>query len=311
MIDVARQSYERAGLAGRATFLQANTRRVRLPVLADIAICDHVGYFGLDYGVADLLADARHHCLKPDGLIVPSALRLHACLVSSETCRQKANAWSGAGIPPAYHWVREKAVNTRHGVRLTPTEILSDGPSIASIDLYQDLPEFLSWSTELRVTCDGRLDGLAGWFEAQLAPGVWMTNSPLSPNAINRPQAFLPIETPIPVKVGDTVKATIMTRPSEHLIAWVVEHRESGKRFQHSTWKGRTLSPSDLAKGDTTRVPRLSPVGAARLSVLRLCDGHRSAKEIEAAVLAEHPDLFPSTSEISAFVAEVLGRDSE
>ena len=43
------------------------------------------------------------------------------------------------------------------------------------------------------------LDGLAGWFECELAEGVWMTNSPLADNPIRRPQAFLPIGEAMPV----------------------------------------------------------------------------------------------------------------
>ena len=59
------------------------------------------------------------------------------------------------------------------------------------------------------------------------------------------------------------------------------------------------------------RVPRLSREGEARIAVLGYCDGQRTAREIEQAVLRDHPNLFPSPEEISRFVAQVLGRDTE
>lgn len=59
------------------------------------------------------------------------------------------------------------------------------------------------------------------------------------------------------------------------------------------------------------RVPRLSREGEARITVLGYCDGQRTAREIEQAVLRDHPNLLPSPEEISRFMTQVLGRDTE
>ncbi|MFO1421375.1 MAG: hypothetical protein U1F70_17180 [Candidatus Competibacteraceae bacterium] len=66
-----------------------------------------------------------------------------------------------------------------------------------------------------------------------------------------------------------------------------------------------------LLRSQPNRAPRLSREGQARIAVLGYCDGQRTAREIEEAVLREHPNLFPSTDEISRFVARALGRDTE
>jgi protein arginine N-methyltransferase 1 len=155
------------------------------------------------------------------------------------------------------------------------------------------------------------MHGVAGWFDCELTEGVWMTNSPLSPEAIGRPQAFLPIDEAVPVSAGDIVKATVMARPAEHLIAWVVEFPATGRRFSHSTWQGMLLSHEDLIRAHPERVPRLSHEGQARMTVLQYCDGRRTAGDIERAVLRDHPTLFPSPEEISRFVMQVLGKDTQ
>ena len=122
---------------------------------------------------------------------------------------------------------------------------------------------------------------------------------------------FLPIGEPVPVKAGDLVKATLMARPDDNLIAWTVEFPATGRRFSHSTWQGMLLSPEDLHRTNPARVPKPNREGLARGIVLGYCDGKRTARDIEQAVLREHPGLFPSPGEISRFVAHVLGRDTE
>ena len=311
MLEVARETFSRAGWAERATCIRGHSHRVELPEPVDRVICDHVGYFGFDYGIVHTLQDARRRFLKPGGSLIPARLRLQLAAVESESCRDKAEGWRAAGVPAEFHWLRQYAVNAKHAVELPREAVLGAPAELGDIDLYADNPDFFSWTAELRIERDGVMHGLAGWFECELAEGVWMTNSPLADRAIQRPQAFLPIDEAVPVQAGDTVKARVMARPADHLIAWVVDFPATGRRFSHSTWQGLLLAPEDLLRSRPDRVPKLSREGQARIAVLGYCDGRRTAREIEQAVLRDHPDLFPSPEEISRFVAQALGRDTE
>ncbi|MDS4029245.1 MAG: methyltransferase domain-containing protein [Candidatus Contendobacter sp.] len=311
MIEVARETFSRAGWAERATFIRGHSHRVELPEPVDLVICDHVGYFGFDYGIVHTLQDARRRFLKPSGNLIPSRIRLHLGAVESENYRAKAEGWGAEGVPAEFHWLRQHTVNAKHAVQLPPEAVLGPPARLGDIDLRADHPDFFSWTAELPIERDGIMHGLAGWFECELAEGVWMTNSPLVDRAIQRPQAFLPIDEVVPVQAGDSVKVRIMARPAEHLIAWVVEFLASGQRFSHSTWRGMLLAPEDLLRSQPNRVPRLSREGRARIAVLGYCDGRRTAREIEEAVLRDHPNLFPSPDEISRFVARALGQDTE
>ncbi|MFZ1575501.1 MAG: class I SAM-dependent methyltransferase [Chromatiaceae bacterium] len=311
MIEVARETLTRAGLGDRSVFVPGHSHRVDLPEPVDVVICDHVGYFGFDYGIVHTLQDARRRFLRPGGSLIPARIRLQLGAVESEICRDKAEGWRAEGVPAEYHWLRQYASNAKYAVELPREAVLGAPAELGDIDLNADNPDFFSWTAELRIERDGVMHGLAGWFECELAEGVWMTNSPLSDRAIKRPQAFLPIDEAVEVKAGDLVKATVMARPAEHLIAWVVEFPTSGRRLSHSTWQGLLLAPEDLIRAQPDRVPRLSREGQARNTVLGYCDGRRTAREIEQAVLRDHPGLFPSPDEICRFVAQVLGRDAE
>jgi SAM-dependent methyltransferase len=310
-IEIARKSVEQAGFSSQVNLIHGNSFQVDLTEHADVVICDHVGYFGFDYGLIEILADARHRFLKPGGRMIPGLLKLQLGAVESDRCRALAEGWQAPGIPAEFHWVREHAVNTKYAVNLKRGEIIADPAELGCIDLQEENPAFFSWSTKLEIQRDGFLHGLAGWFECELTQGVWMTNSPVSDRAIDRAQAFLPISEALPVKSGDVIDVTIMTRPSDYLIAWEVCHPASGKKFTHSTWRGDLLMSNQLTRSLPHHVPQLSRAALAQMAVLRYCDGKQSVQQIERAVLRDHPELFPSNKEISRFVASVLGRYTE
>lgn len=311
MIDIARESMIRAGQGDHATFIRGKSSQIELPERVDVVICDHVGYFGFDYGVVEFFEDASRRFLKPGGTLIPSRIRLNVAAVGSQKCNEIANGWQADKIPSEFHWLRSYSINAKHAVNLARDDVLGPPAVLGDIDLYADNPEFFSWNAELRIERDAVMHGLAGWFECELAENVWMTNSPLAEKPIQRPQAFLPIGEAVQVKGGDIVKATIMARPADNLIAWVVEFPATGQRFSHSTWQSMLLSPENLIQANPNHVPQLSREGQARMTVLGYCDGKRTSQEIKQAVLRDHPDLFPSPTEISHFVLGVLGRDTE
>jgi protein arginine N-methyltransferase 1 len=310
MIDVARDTLARAGLSGQASFIRGRSEQIELPARVDVAICDHVGYFGFDYGIVGFFQDARRRFLKPGGALIPARIHLQIAAVESEKCRQLAEGWQVEAVPIAFHWLRDHSVNTKHAVTLKRDEVLGLPAELGTIDLLADDRDYFSWTAELRMNRSGAVHGLGGWFDCELSEGVRMTNSPLAETPIQRSQVFLPIGEPVQVKAGDLAKATLMARPDDNLIAWIVEFPASGKRFSHSTWQGMLLSPEGLHRTNPARVPKPNREGLARRVVLGYCDGKRTASEIEQAVLRDHPGLFPSAGEISRFVAHVLGRDT-
>jgi protein arginine N-methyltransferase 1 len=309
MIDAARASFARAGFRERAAFFRTHSMRAELPERVDLVVCDQVGYFGFDAGIVPSFADAARRFLKPGGTLVPARLKIFAAAVESAECYQPVAAWEGDAVPAHLRWLREYAVNARHAARITTAELLGPPVLLGELDLYADEPAMLSWKAALPVERTGTLHGVAGWFECELAPGVWMTNSPLAEQAINRPQAFLPIGEPVGAGDGGQVALSVMAKPRDEIIVWTVE-LPSGRRFKHSTWEGVALSREHLARADPGRVPQPNREGRARMIVLSYCDGRRTAREIEQQVLADHPDLFPSPDETVRFVAHVLARDA-
>jgi SAM-dependent methyltransferase len=311
MIDIARRTLSLAGLANKATFIRGRSERVVIDKPVDAVICDHVGYFGFDYGIAHTMQDARRRFLGPAGVVIPARIRLELSAVAACGTPRQVDGWGASTVPADFHWCRRLAVNTKYDVQLSGDLLLADPVGLGEIDLSANQPDFFRWSADLRIARSGVMHGLAGWFQCELAEGIWMTNSPLSEGAIDRPQAFLPIDEAMSVRAGDRVTVTIMARPGDNLIAWDVEFRDTGRRFRQSTWKGMMVAPGDRVRANPAGIPRVGHAGHARSAVLGYCDGVRTTREIEQAVLRDHPDLFPSPEETLRFVAQVLARDTE
>jgi protein arginine N-methyltransferase 1 len=310
IIEAARRTTADAGLADRAEFIQGNSFELSLKDRVDVVVCDHIGYFGFDYGVLVLLADARQRFLQPDGIIVPTGIDLRLAPVESEICRQLVAQWLDGSVPGEFDWLADCAANTLHPVKLGEDDLLADAAALATLQLGDEAPPYLSWSAEFRCSRDGVLDGLVGWFDCRLVDDIRMTNSPLSGEPLRRPQAYLPLKEPVTVSEGDRIRAKVMARHLDNVIAWVVEMPESNTRFDQSTFNGLLLDQEALTRAHPDRIARLNERGRARQIVLSYCDGKGSVAEVEALVRREHPDLFPSASATSSFIRQVLAWDT-
>jgi hypothetical protein len=110
---------------------------------------------------------------------------------------------------------------------------------------------------------------------------------------------------------GDEVTVAMAIDPVEIVVSWDVTVARSGQvraSFRHSTWSGMLISAEELRRTRTDFIPRLTPRGIARRTVLELCDGARPLADVERETYSRHRALFRSSAEASAFVAEVVTR---
>ena len=221
ILEAARQAVSNAGFADKAEFFRANSFELELPEPADVIVCDHVGYFGFDYGILALLGDAKKRFLKPGGVILPERIDLKLAPVGSDSCRKIVGQWRDGSVPDEFTWLASTAANTKHAVQLETGDLLADAATLGNLELGSDDPPYFSMSVELECARDGTLDGVAGWFDCQLFGDINMTNSPAANDALQRPQAFLPIETPVAISKGDPINVTVMARPPDYILSLI------------------------------------------------------------------------------------------
>jgi Arginine methyltransferase oligomerization subdomain/Ribosomal protein L11 methyltransferase (PrmA) len=314
MIEIARAAAVANGFADRMIFVPGLSSHVSLPEPVDAIVCDQIGHFGIEAGLVQFCSDARDRFLKPGGAMVPAGVELWLAPVESADLYGQVQVWTRRPAGFDFSAARAWAVNTGYPTTL-PAEALLGAPAAGvRLDLSRVTPAPFAFDAELAAARPGTLHGIGGFFSATLAPGVTLSNSPLAECRVNRRNVFFPVERPIALDAGDRIHVHMRIRPAETMIGWTVEvvgaDGARKARSRHSTLAGMLLSREDLRRTDPRFVPRLTPCGVARSSVLALCDGVRPLAEIEREVYSRHPDLFASPAEAAEFVAEVVTRYS-
>lgn len=304
-IYLAEETARKAGLADRYHCIASSTYRTELEDRVDLLICDHVGFFGFDYGIVDLMRDAKARFLKPGGRMIPQALELMIGAVGSEGARKVASQWSDEEIPRQFHWLDENNRNSKHSHSFETAEFVTAPTSLGSIALGEEGPELFSFKTTLTSVRPGHVDGLAGWFNCQLSENVCMTNNPFDEATIRRAQAFLPAAESFDVKEGEQIGVSLRFRSDDNLIAWTITPPNGGSAQKLTTFNNTVITPADMVE-ESGRPVRMSKQGEARAFVMGLVDGKRSGDEIIAMVLDARPDLMPSPRSTRDFVIGVL-----
>ena len=308
IIELARELARANGFADRMHFVKAHSSWAEISESVDVIVCDQIGHFGFEAGIVEMIADVRSRFLKAGGRIMPAAITLHVAPIELPTLRTDLGFWAtpvdGLDLSPA----ATVAVNSGHPLSLSPETLLGASAPACLIDLETVVDEPMHFSASLIADRRGTLDGIGGWFVADLGAGVTMTNAPGDPNRIDRRNVVFPIDPSVEVRPGDDVAVSMRIRPSDLLVQWVVTVRNGEHRSAHSTLRGMLLTREELQRTSPHFIPRLTPRGDARRTVLTLCDGGHTLDCIEREVFGRHRSLFRDYSEAQVFVAEVVTR---
>jgi hypothetical protein len=313
---VARELAQANGFGDRVVVIKGHSTHVDLPERVDVVVADQIGNFGFNAGVLEYFADARRRFLKPEGVTIPRAMNLMLAPVEAPHLFGQVEFWSSSCAGFDVSSTRALAANTGYQVDLSAENVCGDSAVVCSVDLNHATTKTFHGEARMSILRSGSVHGLGGWFVAQLAEGISMTNSPFPPERIRRRQVYFPIDRAVPVTAGDLVLARITVRPADSIVNWnvdVVDGRSGAKKdsFRHSTWKGMLIPTEDLVRTRPEFRPKLIPRGEARRTVVNLCDGVRTLAEIEEEVFRQHSNLFGSREEASIFVAEVVTRYAE
>jgi hypothetical protein len=316
MVSVAREVARANGYGDRVIFMNGFSTQVDLPEKVDVVVADQIGNFGFNAGVIEYFADARQRFLKPEGVTIPRRMTLMLAPVNAPDFFAQVDFWNTSPAGFDFRSTRVLAANTGYQVDFSPANVCGDAVAIANIDLNHATTAPFRGDVTATIRRSGAMHGLGGWFTAELAPEISMTNSPLVPEHIQRRQIYFPIDCAIQVTEGDSVKIRMAIRPTDSVVNWsvdVLDGATGAKKgsFRHSTWKGMLLSSEDLHRTQPGFRPKLTPRGEGRRAVVNLCDGVRTLTEIEDEVFRLYPHLFRTREEAAVFVAEVVTRYTE
>lgn len=306
-IELARAVAAANGVADRMVFLHGHSMHAVIPEPIDVVLADLLGHMGFEAGVFQVYEHARRW-LAPGARLMPPAVTIAAAPVEHPEGFADATFWrtpvAGVRMDPVLRW----STNTGYPYKFHARQLLSDERAANTFPTV-GAPALLAIDGEVTIARAGAMHGIAGWFSAELAPGVTLTNDPTR-TFLDRRHVYLPLTRAAAVAPGDRVAIRLRIRPADMLLRWAVEIGTAAGvvRETHSTLEGMLLTREELRSQDPGGRPRLSDRGQARATVLELCDGARSLAEIEHEVQARHASLFATPGEAQVFVAEVVSR---
>lgn len=308
MAEIAEALAAANGYADRITILRGGSLHVSIPERADVVIADQIGGFGFEAGIVEYFADAKRRFLKSNGRLMPRSLSLWIAPVEHNGVYEDATFWSGHPAGFDMSPAQMIASNSGYPRRVEGPDLLGSGCHAITLALGDEHPWF-SFSVDAPIHRRGVMHGVAGWFMADLADGIVMTNAPGDASRIQRRNAIFPIARPIAVTPGDTVRVRMQVRPADLMVKWIVSCGD--QQFEHSTFNGMLLSPDVIRRTRPQFIPCLTVRGRARKLVLDLADGRASLADIERSLFDAYPQLFTDPADAGRFVAEVVTRYAE
>lgn len=222
--EVARAVIADNGCAAVVTVIHDDAMRVSLPERGDVLLEDIRSVLPMHGRRIDVLADARTRHLKADARFVARRDTVWAVPVVAPSPPPNEAAAETLGETP--FGIDRRAVASRlrdewRRVRLGEGDQLAAPALLATIDLETVTLPNVDGAAAWTIAHDGRLEGVAVWFDAELAGGARISNAPAAPRALYG-QALFPLTRPVDVHQGDRVRvawrATLVA--GDYVFSW-------------------------------------------------------------------------------------------
>ncbi|WP_287128832.1 methyltransferase domain-containing protein [Candidatus Cyanaurora vandensis] len=260
-----------------------------LPEPVDVLVSVFTGNFLLEEDLLPLLFLARDRYLKPGGRMIPDRAVMVAVPVSAPRLHAEEVAiWSephlGLDLQAGRAYASQQIYYERK--HLAQAQYLAQPLPLWELDLTTAQDTHCQVEVTYPITADGLCHGWCGWFDLRL--GDWLSTSPKDP-PLHWSAAFLPLDPPIAVTVGEEVTFRLV-RPPQGCWSWEVQTTTTHRR--HSTFLGLPLTPQTLHRSSLDHRPQRTVRGEAARFVLEHCDGKWTIQQLSAQLHHRYPDLF-------------------
>lgn len=180
MATVAARIIEANDLKDRLTLVAADARTLRLPRPADVLVSEMMGNLGPEEEMAEVLGVVARRVLRPGGRVVPR--RLTTQLAAIEFDNEGWGLWGADFLGHRFDVVQELVEPQAHlHFFQRPPKLLSNPAPIADQALGRAGSARPRPSQRLRIVSPGTLHAVVGFFTADMADGVELSNFPSYP----------------------------------------------------------------------------------------------------------------------------------
>lgn len=230
--DVAEAVIKENGFEDVITVLKANSSEVTLPEQGDLLIAELVGHFLFEEGIVEAIADVRNVLLKPRARIIPSSAKVFVAPVELSHEFDEISYWD-TWENPTLSQIRKRAANSAYVETVGAQSMLAESVELFRVDFKRG--ELGLLKTNVRFEChrDGRLDGVAGWFQLDLGKDVFLATSPCG-EATHWQQCVFPMENPVQVQEGERLSFVMAIEPFAQGCKWYWEITGEGINENHT-----------------------------------------------------------------------------
>lgn len=219
--ELARRIVAANRLDDTVVVVEAVSDDVTLPERADVLVSEILWNAGLGEGIVASFSDARERLLKPDARIVPARVEMWVAPVQSPAAFASVETWSPDLHGLDFSVVRDVAADATFVRWFDEEELLAPGAAVGAVDVTRAVDTSFAGEATFEAARDGVLHGLAGWFAADLSPGVRLSNAP--PMRGSWMHAYLPVREAVAVHAGDPIRAHVEVLTPDELWRWSVE----------------------------------------------------------------------------------------
>lgn len=209
--DSAAQLVRQLRYAGRVEVIHGRSTEIELPEHATVMITEILGATGFDEGIVHCTIDARQRLLAEGARIIPSHVVLWLVPADlPELYAGHVDSWSLPKYGYDFSSLRSFASNGWFTANIPGGAFLAAPAQAIGVDLSTVSSEHLEGTAMFSAARSGTVHGFVGWFDALLAPGLTLCTR--EPFATVWEQAFFPLERPVEVAAGTTIRVEMQTR---------------------------------------------------------------------------------------------------
>ncbi len=205
----ARETVERNGMSKTIDVVNGNASDFQVMEPVDLIVSEWLGHFGFAETMLDDVINCRDANLKEGGRMLPSGVELKMAPVDSDVLYEIEGPgfWKNKvhGIDFTHLERRELEQALAIKTEIPAVDIIAEPQGLVKLDLAKAAKEDVWQHGKLEFTIerDGKVNGFAGWFVAELTPSVILDTGP-SQATTHWMQTYFPMA-PFAVKKGETL----------------------------------------------------------------------------------------------------------
>jgi len=188
-----------------------------MPARADVLVTETVDCGLVGEGLLRIVRHAREHLLKPDAIILPRRVSIHAALLESSAVHglNYVSQAVGVDVSPFNSFSTIGYFPVR--LETWPHRLLGESTEVFSFNLAQDSLEDRDTVIRLPARERGTAHGVVMWFSLELGDGIEVSNCPAAGPG-HWMQAVQCFERPIHLRAGEEVDLRIGIEDYSHIV---------------------------------------------------------------------------------------------